>query len=58
MTDGVTVRICRVLEDAAIMAINQNIEQIDLDSLHDGLAVQSLASVSDRRKRRATGLRG
>jgi hypothetical protein len=54
----VTVRICRVLEDAAIMAIKHNIEQIDLDSLHDGLAVQSLASVSDRRKRRATGLRG
>jgi len=58
MTDGVTVRICRLLEDAAIMAINQNIEQIDLDSLHDDLAVQSLASVSDRRKRRATGPRG
>jgi hypothetical protein len=58
MTDGVTVRICRILEDAAIMAINQNIEQIDLDSLHDGLAVQSLASVSDRRKRRTTGPRG
>jgi len=58
MTDGVTVRICRLLEDAAIMAINQNVEQIDLESLHDDLAVQSLASVSDRRKRRATGPRG
>jgi len=58
MTEGVTVRICRLLEDAAIMAINQNTEQIDLDSLHDDLAVQSLASVSDRRKRRATGPKG
>jgi hypothetical protein len=57
MTDGVTVRICRLLEDAAVMAINRNIEQIDVDSFHDDLAVQSLASVSDRRKRRATGPR-
>jgi hypothetical protein len=57
MTDGVTVRICRLLEDAAVMAINQNIEQIDADCLHDDLAVQSLASVSDRRKRRASGSR-
>jgi hypothetical protein len=54
----VTVRICRLLEDAAVMAINSNTEQIDLDSFHDGLTVQSLASVSDRRKRRATGPRG
>jgi len=57
MSDGVTVRICRLLEDAAITAINSNTEQIDLDSFHDELAVQSLASVSDRRKRRATGPR-
>ena len=57
MTDGVTVRICRLLEDAAVVAINQNIEQIDIDSLHDDLAVQSLASVSDRRRRRAAGSR-
>lgn len=55
MSDGVTVRICRLLEDAAIAAINSNTEQIDLDSFHDELAVQSLASVSDRRKRRVTG---
>jgi len=58
MSDGVTVRICRLLEDAAIAAINSNTEQIDLDSFHDELAVQSLASVSDRHKRRATGPRG
>jgi hypothetical protein len=58
MSDGVTVRICRLLEDAAIAAINNNTEQIDLDSFHDELAVQSLASVSDRQKRRATGARG
>jgi hypothetical protein len=58
MSDGVTVRICRLLEDAAVMAIKNNVEQIDLDSLDDDLAVQSLASVSDRRKRRATGTRG
>jgi hypothetical protein len=57
MSDGVTVRICRLLEDAAVMAINRNIEHIDVGSLHDDLAVQSLASVSDRRKRRATGPR-
>jgi hypothetical protein len=58
MSDGVTVRICRLLEDAAVTAINSNIEQIDLESFHDELAVQSLASVSDRRKRRPTGARG
>jgi len=57
MSDGVTVRICRLLEDAAITAINSSTEQIDLASFHDELAVQSLASVSDRRKRRATGPR-
>lgn len=58
MSDGVTVRICRLLEDAAVMAIKNNVEQIDLDSLDDDLTVQSLASVSDRRKRRATGTKG
>jgi hypothetical protein len=55
MTDGVTVRICRLLEDAAVLAVSRNTEQIDLDSLDDDLVVQSLASVSARRRRRATG---
>ena len=55
MTDGITIRICRLLEDAAVSAIKDNREQIDLSSLHDDLAVQSLSSVSDRRKRRIAG---
>jgi hypothetical protein len=57
MTDGVTVRICRLLEDAAVLAVSRNTEKIDLESFDDDLAVQSLASVSDRRRRRATGSR-
>jgi hypothetical protein len=52
MTDGVTVRICRLLEDAAVLAVSRNTEKIDLESFDDDLAVQSLASVSDRRRRR------
>ena len=53
MSDGITVRICRLLEDAAIMAIDQKIEHVSIESLHDDLAVQSLASVSDRHHRRS-----
>jgi len=57
MTYGITVRICRLLEDAAVLAVSRSPEQIDLDSFDDDLTVQSLASVSDRRRRRATGSR-
>ena len=53
MSDGVTVRICRLLEDAAIMAIDQNTEHLSIERLLDDLAVQSLASVSDRHNRRS-----
>lgn len=57
MTDGVTVRICRILEDAAVSAIKDAHELIDMKSFHDGLAVQSLASVADRRRRCTTASR-
>lgn len=57
MTDGITVRICIILEDAAVNAIKEDREHIDLESLHDDLAVPSLASVSYRRKRRTAGSR-
>ncbi len=52
LTEGVTVRICRVLEAAAIAAIAHGTEEITLDSLSDDLVARSLVSISDRRRRR------
>lgn len=50
LTEGVTVRICRVLEAAAITAITSGAERMDLDSLSDELGARSLVSISDRRR--------
>jgi TniB protein len=52
LTEGVTVRICRVLEAAAIAAITGGAERIDHTSLSDELGARSLVSISDRRRRK------
>lgn len=54
LTEGVTVRICRLLEAAAIQAIESGRERIEVDLLSDDLVTQNLVSISDRRARRAT----
>ena len=53
LTDGITVRICRVLEAAAIAAISAGTERIDLSTFSDELGAWSLVSISDRRRRKA-----
>ena len=53
LTDGVTVRICRLLEEAAVQAILSGGEQIELDTLSEEAVTASLVSISDRRLRRA-----
>jgi hypothetical protein len=55
LTEGVTVRICRLLEAAAIQAIESGCERIDADLLSDELVTHNLVSISDRRVRRTTG---
>jgi hypothetical protein len=52
LSDGVTVRICRLLEEAAIRAIESGAEQITIESFSEGLADATLASISDRKSRR------
>lgn len=53
LTAGVMVRICRLLEAAAIQAIETAHERINLQLLTDDLATETLVSISDRRSRRA-----
>jgi replication-associated recombination protein RarA len=55
LTDGVTVRICRVLEAAAMAAIGNGTEQITSNIFSDELGARSLVSISERRGRRTTG---
>ncbi len=55
LSEGVMVRICRLLEAAAIEAIRNRTESIHLGSLNSELIAQSLVSVSDRSSRRVTG---
>jgi hypothetical protein len=52
LSGGVTVRICRILEGAAIAAVASGAECIDLSTLSDELGAHSLASISDRRRRK------
>ena len=52
LTEGVTVRICRLLEAAAIQAIEKEHELINLQMLTDDLTTETLVSISDRRTRR------
>jgi hypothetical protein len=53
LTDGITVRIFRLIEAAAIRAIESGKERIDLDSLSDKVVTQTLVSISERRSRRS-----
>jgi hypothetical protein len=53
LTDGVTVRICRLLEEAAVQAIATGGERIELETLSEESVTASLVSISDRRLRRA-----
>jgi hypothetical protein len=55
LTEGVMVRLCRLVETAAIRAIESGAERIDTESLTDDLATHTLVSISDRRSRRVTG---
>lgn len=55
LTDGVLVRICRLIEKAAIDAIRCGRERIDLACLNEDLVAESLISIADRRNRRVAG---
>jgi replication-associated recombination protein RarA len=52
LTDGITVRMCRVIESAAISAIENGVERIDLEMLNEELISPSLLSLSQRTRRR------
>lgn len=52
LTEGITVRICRVLEAAAIAVITDGTERIGLAALSDELGARSLVSIADRRRRK------
>ncbi len=51
LTGGVTVRICRVLESAAIAAITSGSERLELASFTDELGARSLVSMAERPRR-------
>jgi len=55
LTDGIMVRICRLLEAASACAIREGTESIEMEILTDQLANESLVSISERRTRRAVG---
>ena len=54
LTEGVLVRICRLIETAATEAIRGGHEQISLALLKDHLVTESLVSIADRRNRRVS----
>jgi replication-associated recombination protein RarA len=54
LTEGVLVRICRLIETAATEAIRGGQEQINLTLLKDDLVLESLVSIADRRNRRVS----
>jgi Bacterial TniB protein len=56
LTDGITVRICRLIEAAAIQAIETGKEHIDLHSFTDDVVIETLVSISERRSRRQSGV--
>ena len=56
LTEGVLVRICRLLETAAAEAIRNGQEHINLTLLHAELVSASLVSIADRRSRRASAV--
>ena len=52
LTEGVLVRICPLIERAAVEAIRSGKERIELASLTEDLMAGSLVSIADRRNRR------
>jgi hypothetical protein len=54
LTEGVLVRICRLIETAATEAIHGGQEHISLPLLKDDLVTGSLVSIVDRRNRRVS----
>jgi Bacterial TniB protein len=51
LSEGITVRICRLLEEAAVQAILSGRERIELETLSEELLTRSLVSISERRQR-------
>ena len=56
LTEGVLVRICRLLETAATEAIRNGQEHINLKMLQSELISESLVSIADRHSRRASAI--
>lgn len=56
LTNGITVRIFRLIEAAAIDAIESGKEHIDLDSFSRSPVTDTLVSISERRSRRLVGV--
>jgi len=54
LTEGILVRICRLIEAAATEAIRGGQEYISLALLKDHLMTESLVSIADRRHRRVS----
>jgi hypothetical protein len=54
LTEGVLVRICRLLETAATEAIRSGDERIGLALLREEVVAESLVSIIDRRLRRVS----
>jgi Bacterial TniB protein len=54
LSEGVLVRICRLIETAATEAIHSGQEHISLSLLKDDLVTGSLVSIVDRRNRRVS----
>ena len=54
LSEGVLVRICRLIETAATEAIHSGQEHISLALLKDDLVTGSLVSIVDRRNRRVS----
>jgi len=55
LTDGITGRIFRLIETAAIEAIESGKECIELDALSGATVTETLVSLSERRSRRKVG---
>jgi hypothetical protein len=54
LSEGVLVRICRIIEIAATEAIHSGQERVCLGMLEDDLVTGSLVSIVDRRNRRVS----
>jgi hypothetical protein len=55
LSEGITGRICRLLEEAAVQAIRSGRERIELETLSEELLARNLASIAERRRRAVVG---